>query len=225
MTTSTHTLRFSALLLGATLSFSCAAQDDAHPSREREALRRTQAALRQAQEGQAALAKEKDDLARQRDKLDEVAARTQTLLAASRSDSGRLNASLVHAQEELAAAQARDDAARKDLETRLAGQAQRLAEMQRIADERARSNAVLVALLERATQSLTAAEKANLRMHALGLEMIERLRGREADGGVGAGDPVLGFGQVRLENEAEALRDKLDAAKLANGAQAVGAAK
>ena len=225
MTATTHALRFASLLLGATLSFSCAAQDDAHTSREREALRRTQAALRQAQETQAALAKEKDDLASQRDKLDEAAKRTQSLLAASRSDTGRLNASLVHAQEELAATQARAEAARTDLETRLAEQAQRLAEMQRIADERARSNAALAALLEQATQSLTAAEKANLQMHALGLQMIERLRGREAGTDGDAGDPVLGFGQVRLENEAEALRDKLDAARLANGAKTSSVAK
>jgi len=225
MTASTHSLRFALLLLGAALSFSCAAQDDAHTSREREALRRTQAALRQAQETQATLAKEKDDLAGQRDKLDEAAKRTQLLLAASRTDTGRLNASLVHAQEELAANQVRDEAARKDLETKLAEQAQRLTEMQRIADERARSNAALVALLEQATQSLTAAEKANLQMHALGLKLIERLRGREAGTDGDVGDPVLGFGQVRLENEAEALRDKLDAARLASGAKASSTAK
>lgn len=225
MTVSKHSLRFAPLLLGIALSFSCAAQDDAHASREREALRRTQAALRQAQETQAALAKEKDDLSSQRDKLDESAKRTQSQLAASRSDAGRLNASLAHAQEELTATQARDETARKDLEARLVEQAQRLAETQRIADERARSNAALVALLEQATQSLTAAEKANLQMHALGLKMIERLRGREAGTDGDAADPVLGFGQIRLENDAEALRDKLDAAKLVNGAKTSSAAK
>jgi septal ring factor EnvC (AmiA/AmiB activator) len=225
MTSAKHPLRLVLLTLGAALSLSCAAQDDSHATREREALRRTQAALRQAQEQQAALAREKDDLAGQRDKLDEAAKRSQGQLAAARSDATRLNASLSRAAEELAAAQARDDAARKDLEARLAEQSQRLAESLRVADERARSNAALIGLLEHATQSLAAAETANREMHALGLQMIARIRDRQAGADAIAADPVLGFGQIRLENEAEALRDRLDAAKLANAARTPGAAK
>ena len=212
-------IRFALLAVGAAVSLSCAAQDDTH-SREKEALRRTQAALRQAQEQQAALAKEKDDIAGQRDKLDEAAKKSQSQLAVSRSDAARLNASLAHANDELAATKARDDAARQELETRLAEQSQRALEAQRLAEERARANASLTALLEHATQSLAAAEKANAQMHALGVQMIDRLRGHEAEAGVP--DPVVGFGQVRLENEAEALRDKLDAAKLPNAAHAAG---
>ena len=215
-------LRLALLALGATLSFACAAQDDAR--REKEALRRTQAALRQAQEQQAALSHEKEDLAGQRDKADEAAKKAQSQLAASRSDSARLNASLAHASDELAATRARDDAARKELEDRLAEQGQRLAAAQRLADERARANASLTALLERATTSLAAAEKANGQMHALGLQMIERIRGRDAGADGVVADPVLGFGQIRLENEAEALRDKLEAAKLPAAGRAAGTA-
>ncbi len=220
-----HFLRPALLALGVALSLSCAAQDDNRASREKEALRRTQAALRQAQEQQAALAKEKDDLAGQRDKLDETAKRAQSQLAASRGDAARLNASLAHAADELAATKARDDAARKDLEDRLAEQSQRLAAALRVADERARANAALTALLEHATQSLAAAEKANGEMHALGLQLIDRVRGRQAGVDGGVNDPVLGFGQIRLENEAEALRDKLDAAKLSSAGRASGASK
>jgi chromosome segregation ATPase len=215
-------LRFVLLALGATLSLACAAQDDSHGSREKEALRRTQAALRQAQEQQAALAREKDALAGQRDKLDETVRSAESRLATSRSDAARLTASLSHANEELAATRARDDAARQELEGRLAEQAQQLAAARRVADERARANAALTALLERSTTSLAAAEKANGQMHALGLQLIDRLRGR--DGGPAATDPVLGFGQVRLENEAEALRDQLEAAKLRAAARSQGAA-
>ena len=211
MTTKAMSQRLTALLMGATLSCACAAQDDSH-SREREALRRTQAALRQSQEQQATLSKEKDDLAAQRDKLDDAAKRAQSQLASTRSDAGRLNASLAQVEEELAAVKARDDAARKDLEARLSDQMQRLAEAQRVADERARSNAALSALLEQSTRSLAAAEMANQQMHALGLQLIDRVRGR--DGGLTVGDPVLGFNQIRLENEAESLRDKIDAARI-----------
>ena len=218
----THSLRLLSLMLGATLSLSCAAQDDAH-AREREALRRTQAALRQAQEQQADLARKNGDLAGQRDKLDETAKRAQSQLAAARADAGRLNASLARAAQDLAATQARDEAARKELESRLAEQAQQLADARRVADERARSNAALVALLERATQSLASAEKANLAMHALGLQLIARIRGQQSDLPATAADPVLGFGQIRLENEAEALRDRLEAARLATIGRPAGA--
>ena len=203
-----HSLRVALLALGATLSLCSAAQDS--PSRKKEALRRTQAALRDAQQQQATLAKEKDELAGQRDKLDADAKRSQSQLAAARSDAAHLNAGLAHAADELAATKAHDESQRKELEDRLADQERRLAQAQRVADERARANAALVALLERATQSLARAEQANGQMHALGLQMIDRLRGGAPSGA----DPVIGFGQVRLENEAEALRDKLDAAKL-----------
>jgi chromosome segregation ATPase len=215
-------LRLVLSALAATVSLSCAAQDDNRGSREKEALRRTQAALRQAQEQQAALAREKDDLAGQRDKLDQAARKAQGQLTASRSDAARLGASLAHANDDLAATRARDDAARKALEDRLAEQGERLAAAQRLSEERARANASLTALLEHATQSLAAAEKANGQMHALGLQMIDRLRGRESGADGTVADPVLGFGQVRLENEAEALRDKLDAAKLPAASRASG---
>ncbi len=215
MRTTRHSLRVALLALGATLSLGCAAQDGA--SREKEALRRTQAALRDAQQQEATLAREKDELAGQRDKLDAESRRSQSQLAAARSDSARLHQGLAQAADELAAAKARGEAQRQELEGRLADQAQRLAQAQRVADERARANAALVALLEQATQSLAKAERANGQMHALGLQMIDRLRGGAPAAGA---DPVLGFGQVRLENEAEALRDKLDAAKLATVSRA-----
>lgn len=215
-------LRLLLLCAVTTLSLACAAQDD-HGSREKEALRRTQAALRQAQEQQSALAREKDDLASQRDKLDDAAKRAQSQLAGARSEAARLNATLARQAEEAVAAKSRDDAERRDLAARLEQQSQRLSEAQRTADERARANAALVALLQRATQSLAAAEKANGEMHALGLQMIERLRGHDLD--ADAPDAVLGFGQVKLENEAERLRDQLEATKLPGSARAPGAVR
>ena len=209
MTSIVRSSRFLMLLLASSLSFACAAQDDAH-SREREALRRTQGALRQAQEQQAALSKEKDDLAAQRDKLADAARRMQTEVAAAHSDAGRINASLVHAEDEIAAMKTRDEAARKDLESKLADQAERLAEARRVADERAHANTTLAALLQQTTQSLAAAEKANQQMHAVGVQLIDRIRSRD---GAASADAVFGFGQVRIENETEALRDRLDSAR------------
>jgi chromosome segregation ATPase len=183
--------------------------------REREALHRAQSALHQAQEQQAALARDKAALAAARDQLDEAVKRTQSQLASSRSEAARLNAGLAHADEELAAARRRDEEGRRQAQASIDDLGRQLEQAHRLADERAKANASLTAMLERATQSLAAAEAANGRMHALGLQMIDELRGRAGASGAPSADPVLGFGQVKLENEAETLRDRLDAARLA----------
>jgi hypothetical protein len=61
---------------------------------------------------------------------------------------------------------------------------------------------------------LVAAEKANREMHALGLHLIDQMRGKSSAGALTVIDPVLGLGQVKLENTAEQLRDQLDALKV-----------
>lgn len=219
-------LSLAAWVLGALVALPAVAQDDAsRAGREREALRRTQAALRDAQAQQSALAREKAELAGERDKLDETARRSQSQLSASRAEASRLNATLAKADDELAAAKAQQEAARKDADARIADLGQQLAQARRLADERAKANAVLVALLERATRSLATAEKANRDMHALGVQMIDLIRGKSVLSGGTPVDPVLGFGQIRLENEAEDLRDKLDAVQTANAAKSASAAR
>jgi chromosome segregation ATPase len=208
-----------ATTLALMLPLGAAAQDEAGhgTAREREALHRVQAALRQSQEQASTLAKEKAELSAQRDQLGDAAKKTQAQLASARAEGQRQQADLAAAQQALAAATAQEQAEKQDAQTQIETLTQRLQQATQTADQRARANAALVALLEHATQALTSAEKANRDMHALGLQMIETIRG----GGAGAGvkDPVLGFGQVRLENQAEALRDQLDAAKLKSGAK------
>jgi chromosome segregation ATPase len=200
-----HPLSLIGLALAATLALSAhvAGAQDGGGSREREALRRTQAALRDAQQQQAALSKEKSDLAAQRDQLDEAAKRAQSQLSSARAEAARLNSTLAHAADELAAAKAQDEAARQAAQAQIAELSARLARSERVADERTKSNAALVALLTQATRSLAAAEKANREMHAFGLQLIDRVRGRSvADGTIAI--------------EAEGLRDQLDAMTLAN---------
>ncbi|MES1163226.1 MAG: hypothetical protein ABUL50_09210 [Rhizobacter sp.] len=205
------------LVLAAPLAL---AQDDGgRAGREREALRRAQAALRQAQEQQSALAREKGEVSAQRDKLGEVAKRTETQLSASRSEAARAIAQVAALTTDLRSARDQAEAQRKEAEARITELSKQLSEANRLAEERARANGGLTALLEHATRSLTAAEKANREMHAFGLQMIERLRGRGAAEDLAQNDPVLGFGKIRLENEAEALRDRLDAARMTRSSQ------
>lgn len=203
------------LALALSLAGPALAQDDGGRSaREREALRRAQAALRQAQEQQTAAVREKAELSAQRDQLDAAAKRAEKQLSASRAEATRSGSQLAALSAELKAARDQNEAQKKDAEARIAELSKRLDQATRLADERARANGSLIALLEHATRTQAAAEKTNREMHALGLQMIERLRGRGAASDLAPNDPVLGFGRIKLENEAEALRDKLDAAKL-----------
>ncbi len=203
-----------ALLLCA-LVLNAAAQDDGgRAAREREALRRTQSALKQSQEQQAALAREKSELSAQASKLGDTARQAQSQLAGARSEAARLRTELVRVTSELDTLRVQAEADKKGAQLRADESAQRLAEAMRVAAERTHTVGSMTALLERVTQSLAKAEKANREMQAFGLELIDRLRGRSSGVALGAVDPVLGLKQVRLENEAEAMRDRLDALKL-----------
>lgn len=207
-------------LLLVVMALNVGAQDDAgRASREREALRRAQAALKQSQDQQASLVREKADLSAQADKLGETAKRAESQLSGSRSEAVRLRAELARAQSELELSRARAEgekaADNASAQARIDDLAQRLGQASRLAADRAQTVASLAGLLERATQSLLKAEKANRQMHAVGMNLIEQLRTRRSADSILEAEPVLGFGQVRLENNAEELRDKLDALKLA----------
>lgn len=194
------------------LAATAGAQDEGgRAAREREALRRTQAALRQAQEQQASLARENAELAAQAGKLGETAKRAESQLTGSRSEATRLRAELAGVMAERDALRAQAEADTKTARHRAEESTQRIAAASRLAEERSRTVGGMTALLETATRSLANAEKANREMHAFGLQIIDRLRGRATSSTI---DPVLGLQQVRLENEAEALRDRLDALRL-----------
>jgi septal ring factor EnvC (AmiA/AmiB activator) len=204
------------MLLGAVPA---AAQDNAgRAAREREALRRTQAALKQSQEQQAALAREKAELssqlASQRDSQGASLRRTQSQLNAAQSEAAKTRAELARVSAELAALRGQAEVDSQAAQARTQELVTRLDDAARVAAERTRTAASLTALLERATQTLAAAEKSNREMHAYGLQLIDEVRGRASTDASAAADPVLGLRQVRIENRAEALRDGLDALKL-----------
>lgn len=209
--------RLAALSVAAVFAVPVLAQEDGgRAGREREALRRAQAALRQSQEQQAALAKEKADLATQRDQFGETAKRAQTQLAAVRGETGRLQSTVAKLEAQLADMRIQSDTDKKTAQASIDDLKQRLADANRRAEESTRLVATTTALLEKSTQALAAAEQANGRMHALGVQMIEQIR--SGDRNV-VSEPVIGFGQVKLENTAEGLRDQLDATRISNRAK------
>ena len=213
-----HGMALTALMLLLTLP--AAAQEDAgRAAREREALRRTQAALKQSQEQQATLAREKielsSQLASQRDSLGASSRRAESQLAVSRSEVAKARAELARVSAELAALRGQAESDAKTAQARTEESSKRLDDATRLVAERTRTVASLTALLERATQLLAAAEKSNREMHAFGLQLIDRVRGQADTEGSVPVDPILGLRQVRIENRAEELRDRLDALKLA----------
>ncbi len=218
-------LKTTLLSLALCVCFSATAQDDGRAAREREALRRSQAALKQAQEQQAVLAREKTELSAQQQKLSDEAKQAQSQLGGARSEASRLRAEVNRLSSELTALKAQVEADKKTMTAsseavkdaaQAAAQkaAQQLGEAERLNVQQTRTVASMTALLERSTTALAAAEKANREMHALSLQLIDQVRGKSASGLSTVTDPVLGLGQVKLENTAEQLRDQLDALKV-----------
>ncbi len=203
--------------LGAPASAQQENADSVRAARQREALRRTQEALKQAQEQQTALAREKTQLTAEKAKLDDEARRSGAQLGSARSEAAKLRAEVARlaAEQELQRSAASAANADKQAATVATNElTERLAKTERELTERTRTVAALSALTERSTKALSAAEDANRQMHALGLQLIEQLRATSRSDSVLALRPVIGFSAVRLENEAEALRDRLDALKL-----------
>jgi chromosome segregation ATPase len=210
-----------ALLCGGALA---QAQPDPRATRERELLRRSQAALREVQAQHEALAAEKTRLLQQHERLkgerDSVAQQAR----AGQDQARRARGDLQRLQVELDAERAKTPPLQAELERHKAEAARAAAELQalqlQLADARRESagrgqaNAAVTALLTRATAALAEAEARNRLMHAAGLAALQRYRSKNADDLRAQNEPFLGLAAVRIENEAEALQAELDKHRL-----------
>lgn len=203
-----------ALLVAAGLAAPAAAQDDKRVSREREALRRTQLALKAADEQRETLLREKSTWLTEKATLDAALEQAQMQAAASQAQAqaerGR-NAQLRLGVDAAARTVADWKQALAGSETRAAELAKTLAQAQATLEQRTRTLASVTALLERSTQAGAAAEQKNRQLIALSRELIEQVRLRTGT------EPVLGLGRVELENWSEAQRDRVDAQRLVPG--------
>ncbi|MCR5867680.1 hypothetical protein [Aquincola sp. J276] len=199
-------------MLCAAMALACLLPAAAQDSREREALRRAQAALNDTRRELAALQAERAQLLRDREAAAAQAAAAEQARQALLAQHGRLQqqlAALRSAQEAQAAADAQRHAqATADAAAQATALQQRLAEQQR-------SNAAVTALLERATQALAASEDRNRQLHALALQAVERYRSKTPTEAALQGDPLLGLTQIRIDNVAEELRTQADALRSA----------
>jgi septal ring factor EnvC (AmiA/AmiB activator) len=208
-------------LLCAVLLFSSlhALAGDAN-NREKEALHRTQQSLRQAQSELETVSGEKAALSQEKSKLEGVlkqveskASNAASQAASLRSRAARLESDLAEQKAALAAAQAREAALTELLrqtEVRLAEQAQVTASVQKMLAERTRD-----------AQTLSVQNQA---LYATGLDLIDLYRTQSPSTWLKARDQILGYNTVKVENLAEAMRDRLEAARfkpLTTGSESV----
>ncbi|RTL33475.1 MAG: hypothetical protein EKK53_28110 [Burkholderiales bacterium] len=196
------------------LAVGAGAQDNNKASKEREALRRSQAALRAAQEQLAALQADK--------------AKTDAELQSARKEAQGAKAQIAGStarvktrDEELVALRQQLEAAKKSQQDGQVAAADREAELQKLLQAsrqesaaRLQANQTLAQLLERSTKALADAEAKNRQLYELGQQLVARWRGRSTLDKTLLEDPVLGLTAVRFEDEAEKLRAELEAARL-----------
>jgi hypothetical protein len=203
------------LLLCLAAAAPAAAQDGKTASREREALRRSQAALQQAQQQRDALQAEKE--AWQRTQQGQAALRKaeQDRLLAAQAEAGRLKAAQRLLQDEsgrqrqaLVDAEAQAESRRAAL---LQAHQAELAALRTERDERTQANRALTARLEASTSALDAAHERNRQLYGVAREAVERYRSKSVADQAMQGDPFFGLTAVRIESTAEDLLIRLDA--------------
>ena len=178
-------------------------------SREREALRRAQQSLRDAQAERDAIVGEKAALATDKSKLEgelkQVAAKVrgaESQAAGLKARVAQLEASLAEQQKAVADGQAREAALAEQIrvtEAKLAEQVRVVSSVQALLAERTRE-----------AQTLNAQNQA---MYKAGLDAIELYRAQSPAGFLQSRDKLLGWENVKVENVAETLRDRMDDAR------------
>ncbi|OYV01381.1 MAG: hypothetical protein CFE45_05095 [Burkholderiales bacterium PBB5] len=194
------------------------AQADNKVSREREALRRAQAALHEAQQQRDALQAERGPL------LEKAKADAEAALAPQRRATATAQAEVRQLREALAKLQAEQAAERQaaqqaataatqaaqDNTRRDQAQRAQIDQLRNESDERRQANATLSKLLEQRSKALADAQRRVGELHAAGMEALTLYRDKDRLTGALQDDPVLGLTGVRVENRVQALRQRLD---------------
>lgn len=167
--------------------------------------------VRRLQQSQRKLEQEKAQLAQEKSVLDGQVKEATEKLDDARKQAGAATRKAGALEKELDAAKAEKEAlAAKliDAEQRLA----KLTEQQRATEaERKR----LDALAARQQQSIAGCEAKNDKLHAQGVDLLDRYQRKGCFDTVLQADPFTGLKQVEIENFVEDSREKLDEQKLA----------
>ncbi|MFY7864415.1 MAG: hypothetical protein ACOVRJ_06180 [Roseateles sp.] len=190
------------------------AQSDAKQSREREQLRRSQAALQAAQSKAESLGAENATLLRERDDLVKEAARQKASSRGFQQQREQLRVEVDRHRDEALALATRlkeQELAATQREEQL--QQQLLASNRELVQIR-QSNLALSTLLERSNQQLLQAQARNTELHALGQQALDLWLGKTVAEATVQQDPLLGLAHVAMQEKAESMRLKLDGQRL-----------
>lgn len=203
----------------ATAAIAAAQQASPPGAREREALRRAQAAIVQAQQRESELIARLGDAIRERDGLAQALRRQERRVAELEARLRRERAAGEQAQAEADAQRARTAEVAAQARDRLAEAAQAEQALRRelqaaraLADERLQANRQLTAMLEASTTALAQERERSRRLHALAHEAVDLHAGKTPWQQATAGERVFGFTAVRIEDQAEAMRKRIDQA-------------
>ncbi len=206
------------LALVATLALAGAQAQAQAIARDTDALRRMQRNLQQAMQDRDAAQAEK--AAAEREKTAELQAADAQLatvqreMQAQRTSADQFRSQVNELQQQLRQSREAVAAAEQRLDDASADSARDRAELQQALQGRTQTNQALVAQLTAAKAAMDDARTRNVRLHALGLELLDLYRQADGDARWLKSEPVLGLGAVRVEELAEQARLKLDAAAL-----------
>lgn len=191
------------------------AEDDKRSAQLREAARRAQQQLQQAQQELSSIKTERDKLAAQEQSnqqaLAAVQAQSRGQVAGLRASLDRSKADGERLQGDLKNEQAQREATARELEATQA----KLQVTAQTLDEQRRITQAVTALLERSVKALASAEDANRQLHALGLKAVTAYTQATPEAMRAHDEPFLGLAAVRLDNEAEELRRDMASQRIA----------
>ena len=203
------------LLLLAFLMSSGAFAEEQKPSREREALRRSQQQLQQTQQELTGL---KDKLLTAEHDSQAGQKELQSAKARAHSESlktSQLQAALDEAQKQLQLSRAE----KTEQDTRLAHATAELSRTQREQAQAADQLRRLQSELAGRTRDINSCDGRNAALYQSGRELIAQCQIQAVEGAHAARAPALGMQRVALENLLESYRDKLDEQKPSNASK------
>lgn len=189
--------------------------DDKRLALAKEAARRAQAALQQAQQERDTLRQQQAGAAAEQDALTQRLTRAQADARQGQAKQAQQQQALTQAQAELERLRAELAAERTQREKAEAAATDATAHGQQALQAQRQVTAAVSALLEKSVQALGRAEEANRNLHGLGLQAVEAYTQRTPEAMRTRSEPFLQIGAVRLEGEAETLRKAMDLQRVA----------
>ncbi|MDC8784041.1 hypothetical protein [Roseateles koreensis] len=206
--------RLSVTLLAIALPMGAVAEGDARANRDREQLRRSQAALQAAQSKADALEADKAGLLKDKEAQAKEAQGQRARAGALQRQSEQATAEVAQLRKELAEATGRQKQAQAEAEARDTQAQQQLAAARRENHELRQANVTLSALLENSSRQLTQAEAQNRELYSLSHQALDRWINKTAAEAAMQQEPALGLSKVRMQDSYETFRARIDAQRL-----------